>query len=86
LTPDAAATQQAMSNCNGTLTTGAAINPPSFLDQILCDTRVGGAASCVSGSYPLQTKIVMHRLPKLKSMPNVCKGVPANPWCGKRRA
>jgi hypothetical protein len=82
LTSDAAAIQQAMPNCNGALTPGVQVDPPSFLDQILCDTRVGGASSCVNGPYPVQTKIVMHPLPRsLKTMPNVCRGVPRNPWC-----
>jgi hypothetical protein len=60
-----------------------------FLTEVLCDSQVqlGGQPSpCPSGDYPRQTKVVMHPLPKhLKTMPNPCQGVPANPWCVGRR-
>ena len=55
-----------------------------FLHEIVCDTGVKlPPFGCQPGDhYPRQTKIVMHPLPKgLKTMPNPCKGVPANPWC-----
>jgi len=62
----------------GPLTKAPRTDPP-LLTQVLCDT---GYASCPAGtSYPKFTKVVMHRLPTLPSMPNPCSGVPANPWC-----
>lgn len=61
-------------NPNGPMTT-----------QALCAT---GLAACPPGSsYPQQTKVVMHPLPKgLRTMPDPCAGVPANPWCPARRS
>jgi hypothetical protein len=62
-----------------------------FLNEVLCDSQVQLTGfGCKSGDhYPRRTKVVMHQLPparKLKSMPNPCQGVPANPWCpGKAR-
>ena len=45
----------------------------------LCDTGFG---SCPAGStYPVSTGVVMHPLPKLKTMPNPCVNVPNNAWC-----
>jgi hypothetical protein len=86
LTPAAAALQAAQPTCNGTPTPkGVTSNPPSFLNEILCDTGFGGKKSCVSGQYPQKTKIIMHRLPKgLTTMPNPCQGVPGNPWCRRK--
>jgi hypothetical protein len=69
---------------------------PSALDQnvpyilqALCDTQVlGPTTPCPSGShYPRRTHVVLHPLPKgLKSMPDPCAGVPANPWCQAKKA
>jgi hypothetical protein len=83
LTPDAAALQKAQPYCTGAPSpAGATSNPPSFLSEVLCATRVGGAASCKTGPYPLRTHVVMHPLPKdLPTMPFPCRGVPSNPWC-----
>jgi hypothetical protein len=56
----------------------------TFLLQAACDTEaLGAGVGCTpSDHYPRATKIVMHPLPKnLPTMPNPCKGVPANPWC-----
>jgi hypothetical protein len=60
----------------------------TFLLQAACDTEALGVQGgipigCSSATqYPRQTKVVMHPLPKdLATMPNPCKGVPANPWC-----
>ncbi len=85
LTPDAAALQLAHPACDGS--PGATGSEPSaFLPEILCDTRVGAATACPTGPYPVATKIVLHPLPKhLQTMPNPCKGVPANPWCIRLR-
>jgi len=53
-----------------------------LLAQALCDTGFG---SCPSGSsYPKPSVqgVVLHPLPaNLPSMPNPCKGAPANAWC-----
>lgn len=66
----------------GKKTTAANTGGPLF-GQVLCDTGFG---TCPAGAhYPQATKVVMHRLPKLSSMPNPCKGVPVNPWCPARR-
>ncbi|MGI8715302.1 MAG: hypothetical protein ACR2NR_19395 [Solirubrobacteraceae bacterium] len=75
--------------CDGTPAT-AGSSDSNFLGEVLCDSQIqvtpGTPASCPNGQYPRASKIVMHPLPKrLKTMPNVCSGVPANPWCGKRR-
>jgi hypothetical protein len=50
--------------------------------QVLCETEI--AAPCPEDAkhhYPRATTITVRKLPKLKSMPDPCKGVPANPWC-----
>ncbi len=54
--------------------------PPALLSQTLCDTGFG---ACPAGaSYPKKTVVTMHPLPKnLPTMPDPCKGVPANAWC-----
>jgi hypothetical protein len=62
----------------------------TFLQEVLCDTGVSlgpGPPSCPSGPYPKRTQVVMHQLPRrvLHTMPNPCKGVPANPWCPAKR-
>lgn len=72
--------QQAEPTC-GPLTTAAHTGGP-LLAQVLCDSGFGG---CPAGaSYPKATGVVMHPLPtNLPTMPNPCKGVPANAWCAK---
>jgi hypothetical protein len=59
-----------------------------FLTEVLCDSQVeitpGQPAACPNGQYPRRTRVIMHRLPKLPTMPNPCAGVPNNPWCTKR--
>lgn len=56
------------------------VKPADLLAQVLCDTNFG---TCPPGAtYPKKTGVVMHPLPvNLPTMPNPCKGVPANPWC-----
>jgi len=51
----------------------------ALLAQVLCDT--GFAACPADAHYPQVTSIVMHPLPKLRTMPDPCSGVPANAWC-----
>ena len=86
---DAAIMQTAHPACTGA-PVAAGASGSSFLSEVLCDSQVeitpGTPATCPSGPYPRVTKVVMHPLPKLKTMPNVCKGVPANPWCSRRKA
>jgi len=63
--------------------TSAGDGNQQFLLEAACDTEaLGAGVGCaVTDHYPRATKIVMHPLPKLPTMPNPCKGVPANPWC-----
>jgi hypothetical protein len=84
--------QQSKPKCDGS--TAAPDGNPSFLNQVVCDSQFfasllpsGGGTPCVAGTYPQQTKIVMHPLPTrhLATMPNPCRGVPANPWCPKAK-
>jgi hypothetical protein len=69
--------------CNGKKV--AAHFDGDFLNEVECDTQVelGGSVPCSpTDSYPRQTHVVMHPLPKtLTSMPHPCQGVPKNPWC-----
>jgi hypothetical protein len=86
----AAAMQTAYPSCTGA-PVPAGSSDSSFLVQVLCDTQediVPGVSSCPAGTtYPRVTKIVMHPLPKhLQTMPNPCRGVPANSWCRSRPA
>jgi hypothetical protein len=54
--------------------------------QVLCDTElISKCAADATHQYPRTTKVTARKLPKLKTMPNPCKGVPANPWCPRRR-
>ena len=83
LNPDSASLQQANPTCT-TAPVAGNVNVP-FLNEVLCDSGVAlKPFGCQPGDhYPKPfTHIVMHKLPKdLKTMPNPCKGVPANPWC-----
>jgi hypothetical protein len=76
--------QQSKPTCSG----NASPDPnPAMTNQVLCDTQFFGSTPCTPGSnYPRQTKVVMHPLPKgLRTMPNPCKGVPANKWCRAKK-
>jgi hypothetical protein len=58
---------------------------PSFTDQILCDTQLVPVPCTPGSNYPRRAKVVMHPLPAgLPTMPDPCRGVPANPWCVSR--
>jgi hypothetical protein len=52
-----------------------------LLGQVLCDSGFG---TCPSGAvYPKVTAVTMAPLPaNLPTMPNPCRGVPKNAWCG----
>jgi hypothetical protein len=86
---DAKAAEKAHPYCNGTPTSASQTNL-QFLTEVLCDAQISltsGPPSCPSGQYPRQTRVVIHPLPDgLKSMPNPCVGVPANPWCPARKS
>jgi hypothetical protein len=75
--------------CNGTIVP-ANPNVPLALEQ-LCSNEgaVGGGTPipCPGGHpYPPRRTVIMHPLPRnLKTMPNPCAGVPANPWCPGRQ-
>jgi len=85
LSPDAAVLESSYPQCNGSTV------PPNlnavFLDQSACDSQIaliaGAGVPCVlTDNYPRTTAVVMHPLPaNLPTMPDVCAGVPANPWC-----
>jgi hypothetical protein len=88
LSTDATFLENAYPQCNGSF-----VLPNLnvlFLDQSACDSQIaifsGSAAPCLLGdNYPRTTEVVMHPLPaNLPTMPDVCAGVPANPWCGGR--
>jgi hypothetical protein len=88
LTADAAMLQQKYPVCNGSPGTALGSSNLLFLTEALCDSQVslvpGQPVLCPTGAYPRRTKVVMHALPtsQLPTMPNVCGGVPADPWCG----
>jgi hypothetical protein len=90
LTPDSAALQRGNPTCTGSPVSASSSNP-AFLAEVLCDSQVeinpGTPASCPTGQYPRETRVIMHALPKrLATMRNPCAGVPTNPWCPGRRA
>jgi hypothetical protein len=66
----------------GQISTSADQNQ-TFSFEALCDTQILGAGIGCSKTdrYPRRTHVVMHPLPRLKTMPNPCAGVPVNPWC-----
>lgn len=77
-TPSNLETVQPLATCGQTMK--AANDGGTLLGQALCDTGFG---SCPAGAqYPkVSTDVVMQKLPQLPTMPNPCKGVPANAWC-----
>jgi hypothetical protein len=88
LTPLAAQFEQSNPSCTGA-PVPANLNVP-FLNEIVCDTQAKVPPfGCQKGDhYPRRQRVIMHPLPKgLKTMPNPCAHVPANPWCpGRKRA
>jgi hypothetical protein len=87
ITPEDQALEKQYPVCNGKKV--AANQNPTFLQEVLCDsqTKIGGTDTCTpTDHYPRMTDIRngLHPLPparKLATMPNPCRGVPANPWC-----
>jgi hypothetical protein len=85
LSSDLVALETAHPSCDGSSVAAGSSNP-GFLGEVLCDSQVeitpGTPASCPTGQYPRRTQVIMHALPtNLRTMPNPCAGVPANPWC-----
>jgi hypothetical protein len=64
------------------LVTATTNSDSALLSQVLCDTGFG---SCPAGAmYPKVTGVTLAPLPKdLPTMPDPCRGVPANAWCAK---
>jgi hypothetical protein len=84
LTTSPTGLQHTHPTCNGT-PAAASPNVPLVL-ELLCGNEgslVGQTIPCPGGKpYPGRTHVTMHALPPhLATMPNPCKGVPANPWC-----
>lgn len=79
LTSASAGLQAAHPKCNGT--PAPANTGGQFLGEVYCDTGLDTASCLPTDHYPHRTTVVMHKLPKLPTMPNPCAGVPANPWC-----
>jgi hypothetical protein len=81
--------QHSHSHCDGSKI--PANGNTTFLSELLCNTQVSlnppAPPSCPSGPYPRPHGApTMHRLPRhLRTMPDPCAGVPANPWCRARR-
>jgi hypothetical protein len=85
LSPNSRTLENTYRKCTGK-DVPANVNPP-FLNEVLCDSQVSFPPfGCQPGDhYPRRTKVIMHRLPKhLSTMPDPCRGVPANPWCPPR--
>jgi hypothetical protein len=87
LTTSPAGLEQSHPACTGAAAPANA-NVPLAL-ELLCGNEgvlVGVKLPCPGGKpYPVQTRVVMHALPKrLPTMPVPCAGVPANPWCPAR--
>jgi hypothetical protein len=86
LTSSPAGAEQTYPTCNGS---NAEDENPTFLDEVACDSGsidvgpVNGSSTCPPGAnYPRQTQVTMRPLPAgLQTMPRVCSGVQANPWC-----
>ncbi|GAC1439352.1 MAG: hypothetical protein NVSMB51_17130 [Solirubrobacteraceae bacterium] len=62
---------------------GAGIGDP-VATQLICDTQLLGPCAPSVGSYPRTAKVVMPKLRPQTTMPNPCRGLPANAWCAGR--
>jgi hypothetical protein len=85
LSSDATALQTKYPVCT-TTAVAPDLNIP-FLDETLCDTGVKlPPFGCQPGDhYPAAGTVEMPPLARQKTMPNPCRGVPANPWCPAHR-
>jgi hypothetical protein len=89
ITPAGAAALQTTNPTCTTTPSATTTSDPQFLPELLCDTQVSlgsGPPACPTGQYPRLTKVIMHPVPKQKTMPNPCLDVPGNPWCAKKKA
>ncbi len=69
-------------NCNNPLGYPDPASTGVLGAQVACATQAFfPCPSTTVANYPRLTRVVMHRVPKQKTMPNPCAGVPANPWC-----
>ncbi len=78
-------------SCQGKMAQPSVTTPGGamFTEEVACDATISlgpaGKSPCAPGDhYPRRKRIVMHPLPprsKLPTMPDPCRGVPANPWC-----
>jgi hypothetical protein len=83
LTTSPGGLQQSKPHCGGTALPDANV---VFTNQVLCDSQFFAPTPCVGASYPKRSTVKIQPLPRsLRSMPNPCAGVPANPWCAVRR-
>jgi hypothetical protein len=85
LTPASAALQQTYPTC-----TPKAVAPNlnlPFLNEVLCDSALSVPPfGCQPGDhYPHRTRVIMHPVPKQKTMKDPCSGVPSDPWCAKKK-
>jgi hypothetical protein len=81
LNTDSQSLENQYPTCNGR-DVPANTNAP-FLQQVLCDAEHTGCTPV--SNYPQLGNVKLHPLPaksKVPTMPNPCKGVPKNPWCG----
>ena len=72
--------EKAQRHC-GPLTAAANTGGP-LLGQVECDTGFGLCPKGAAYPKPSPSSVILHPLPKgLRSIPNPCKGLPANAWC-----
>jgi hypothetical protein len=74
--------QQMHPNCDGSAAPANFAEP--FTNEVYCDSQLETSLCLPTDHYPRRTTVIMHRLPKQKTMSNPCKGVPANPWCRRK--
>jgi hypothetical protein len=54
----------------------------TLTNQLLCATELTGPCKRdATHKYPQTKHTRVHALARQRSMPDPCKGVPANPWC-----
>jgi hypothetical protein len=82
-TSDPPAVQQTQGTC-GQANSGN--SDPALTTQAVCDTAiVGDCPPTAVANYPQPHPYTPPGLPRQKTMPRPCKGVPRNPWCRHRR-
>jgi hypothetical protein len=82
-TSDPPAAQTTHADC-GAPNSGESVGSPLGA-QAICDTQILAPCPASPGfEYPRTTKVVMPPLPRQPTMPDPCRGVPKNPWCGRR--